>query len=128
MNSILGQLAADGLTALLVEEGTSGDKTKQAARATTVIAVASAFSQALNGQASAGIAELTQVVTSNPNTDPALASAVTNLIQLLGADAGLIAQIESGTVIGSVVASQLQAGLQEVIKVAEKFGGTAPAA
>jgi hypothetical protein len=127
MIPILGSLLADAVTALVIEEGTGGDKTKQAARATDLITYASAFVQIFSGSASAGVAALAAQVGS-ANTDPALAAAITNLVTLLGAQAGLVAQIASGTLVGSVVSTQLVNGLTEMIKVATKFGGTLPTA
>lgn len=75
------QFTAQLLAGLIIPQGQNGDAVKIVARGETALQLATVLDDIATGNAEAGLAAFTSFL-QNPNTDPAVAGALQNLVQL----------------------------------------------
>ncbi len=116
----IGAFAVDFLAGKLIEEGTGGDKTKQAARATEGLAIVSSLQQMASGDFADGINSLSATVLANKALSPGETLAVQNLVNLAGQQAGVV-NLAEGTVLGQAETALIGNVLTEVTTVCNAY-------
>jgi hypothetical protein len=128
MTILVGGFLLDLLTGQLLAEGTGGDKTKIAARATEALLVISGFQAILAGTVAAGINAITTAIANNTALNPAESLAVQNLASLAVQELSLNQAIIGGTILGQAQTAIVTNVLAEITKVCIAEGGVAPVA
>lgn len=116
----------DFVTGKLIEAGTSGDKTKQAARATELLAINAALLK-INAGDTTGLAAL-QAAIQTSALSPGEALALQSLLATLGGQLALVDKVAGGTLIGTAATAYADQVLSAANSVATAYGATAPAA
>jgi hypothetical protein len=124
MTIFVGAFALDLITGQLLAQGTGGDKTKIAARATEALLIVSGFESILSGDAAGGINAITNAIASNTAMSPAESLAVQNLAALGSQQLSLIQGIGGGTILGQAASAIAKNVLDEIAKVCVAEGGT----
>ena len=116
----IGAFAVDFLAGKLIEQGTGGDKTKQAARATEGLAIVGALKQIVGGDYADGINALAAAALANKSLSPGESLAVQNILNLAGQQAGVVNLVE-GTVLGQDEAAVIGNVLDEITTVCNAY-------
>ncbi len=124
----IGAFAIDLLAGKLIEQGTSGDKAKQGARATKALAIINGLDQILAGDAADGINAIAGVAQADDTLSAGEQRAVRNLITLAGQEAALLSNVAGGTILGQAGSAILQNALDEVVSVCQDYIKAAPPA
>lgn len=124
------QFSAQLLAGLIIPEGQGGVATKIVARAETALAAATVLNDIVSGDAEAGLAAFTALLT-NPNMDPAVLGALQNLVQLGFSQAQIAANVQKlMPIFGADVIAVLTNISKGVTTAANleiaKYGPTAP--
>lgn len=114
------KIGTDLVVGAIIRAGTSGDKTKQAARATEVIVINAALTQLNNGDVVNGLASL-EAATVTTSLDPSESAAVVSAVGFLSSKAAALQQLESGTAIGAVATQIAGQVLTEATSVAQAY-------
>ncbi|HEY1900760.1 MAG TPA: hypothetical protein VGG49_13310 [Steroidobacteraceae bacterium] len=114
------KIGTDLIVGAIIRAGTSGDKTKQGARAQEVIVINAALTQLNNGDVTDGLASL-EAATNTTALDPSEAAALVSAVGFISSKAAALQNLESGTAIG-VVATQIAGQvLTEATTVAQAY-------
>jgi hypothetical protein len=116
----IGAFAVDFLAGKLIEEGTGGDKTKQAARATEGLAIVAGFEKIVGGDYADGINALASAALANKALSPGESLAVQNLLNLAGQQAGIV-NLTEGTVLGQAEVALATNVLNEITTVCDAY-------
>jgi hypothetical protein len=115
---LIAELGADVIVAIVVNEGAKGSAAVKTKRAQALVTAANAGVEFFQGSQTAALATIAGATGS---IDPAIGALITNMVKA----AAPLEQIEAGTLVGSVIATQAIAGLQEIVTVATKYISTA---
>lgn len=114
------KIDTDLLVGLVIREGASGDKGKEAAHAMLVVAISNAILVGANGDVTSAIAAVDSIALP-AGTDPAKAAVIQAVIGWLASKAASLQQLVSGSVLGAAVSQSLIAAATEAIAVANKY-------
>lgn len=126
MTIFVGAFALDLITGQLLSQGTGGDKTKIAARATEALGIVAGFQDILTGNTAAGINAITLAISSNTALSPPESLAVQNLAALAVQQLSLVHGVVGGTILGQAGTAIIQNVLAEITKVCMSEGGVPP--
>lgn len=108
------QLAAEAITGLIITGGQKGNATNIVKRATTALAVSTAFTDIASGNAAAGVAAL-QAAVSNSSLDPGVGLAVQGLFGIAAQQLSLASTLNNALPIfgasAEAVATNVAAGV-----------------
>lgn len=121
------KIDTDLLVGLVIREGASGDKTKEAAHAALVIAIANAILVGAKGDVTSAIAAVDAIVLPE-GTDPAKAAVIQTVIAWVASKAASLQMLLAGSLLGVGVSQMLASVATEAITVANKYVPATPPA
>lgn len=117
----------DFVVGKVIEAGTAGDKVKQAARATELLAINNALAAIDKGDVG-GAAALAAAISGNTAFGPGEAMALQSLLAIVGNDLAAIKTVEGATLLGGIAETIVTSILTEGSAVAQAYIAAAPAA
>lgn len=113
------KLATDLIIGAIIRQGTSGNTTKQSARAVTAIAVLNGLNQLATGDVTDGLASIDSAIASTK--DPATAAAIQTGVTWIANRASALSGVLGSSLTGAGIENLLAGTIQEAVTVAGKY-------